>query len=118
MLGLAATAALLVMAFDASLAMAETTSLCDTDPGTGAHEVCPAGHLPSHVHKITKTKAKLLVGSIPYPSRHVHEATATGKKAKLLTTFLTVECDVLFLGLATPEGEWAERLKSQATSPI
>jgi len=74
MLGLAATAALMVMAFGASSAMAESTSLCSSDPGPGAHEVCPAGSLVTHVHEVTSSKAKLL------------------------TSFLTVECDVLFLG--------------------
>jgi hypothetical protein len=29
---------------------------------------------------------------------HVHETTLSGTKAKLLTSFLTVECDALFLG--------------------
>src|SRR6185436_7346086 len=66
MLGLAALAALMAMAFvGASSAMAEGTSL-STGDGSGCG------------------------------STHVHETSTS--KAKLLTTFLTVECDVLFLG--------------------
>ncbi len=69
MLGLAALAALMAMAFlGASSAMGETTALCASD---GAE--CLA---------IT----------------HVHETTLAGKKAVLKTSLLTVECDVLFLG--------------------
>jgi hypothetical protein len=56
-------------------AMAEPTALCDTDPGKGTTEVCPAGHLLTHVH----------------------EETLSGAKAKLLST-INVECKVLFLG--------------------
>jgi len=77
MFGLAALAALMAMAFvGASSAMAESTALCNVDPGTGATEVCPAGHLITSVHE-----------------------TSVGK-AKLLTSFLTIECDVLFSGTA------------------
>jgi hypothetical protein len=73
MIGLTALTALLAMAFvGASSAMAESTALCNEDPvGT---EVCPATHLLNSVHEES-------VG-----------------KAKLVTTFLTIECDVLFSG--------------------
>ena len=78
MLGLAALAALATMAFTgATTAMAEPTALCDIDPGTGALEVCPAGHL--------------LVA--------LHEANLPGSKVKLLFGIITVECDVLFQGV-------------------
>jgi hypothetical protein len=70
MFGLAALAALMAMAFvGASSAMAETTTLCESDPSVLA-ESCSI----SHVHETSVTKGKLLAGSI------------------------TVECDVLFLG--------------------
>jgi hypothetical protein len=54
----------------------ESTALCSEDPGTGVEEVCPKGKLITHVH----------------------ETTASGAKAKLLSSSLNVECDVLFLG--------------------
>jgi hypothetical protein len=81
MLGLAALAALMAMAFvGASSAMAsEPTSLCKEDPavgGTGLHAVCPADK----------------------QFTHVHDTTLTGKKATLLSSVINVECDVLFLG--------------------
>lgn len=50
--------------------MAETTALCDEDPGNG---VCPQGHYISHIHETTLAKAKLL------------------------SSLVTVECDVLLL---------------------
>jgi hypothetical protein len=50
MLGLVLTT-LMAMAFaSTSSAMAESTALCDTDPGKGAQEACPPGHLVTHVH--------------------------------------------------------------------
>jgi len=76
-LGLAALAAMMGMAFiGAGSAMAESTALCAEDAGE-----CPEGQLITHVH----------------------EATLAGKKAVLKTSFLTVECDVLFLGVALTE---------------
>ena len=78
MFGLAGLLVLTTMAFaGVSSAMAESTALCDQDPGNGAHEVCPASHLVAHVHEVT-------VG-----------------KMKILTNVLTVECDALFLGDVT-----------------
>jgi hypothetical protein len=75
-LGLAVTAALMAMAFvGAGSAMAESTALCSSDPGTGATAVCPSGNLLTHVH----------------------EETLSGAKAKLLSS-ITVECSVLLLG--------------------
>ena len=83
MLGLAALAALMAMAFvGASSAMAENTALCKVMAGAGEDENCTAGNLASHVH----------------------ETTLTGNLAKLLTNILTVECDVLFLGDVTSAG--------------
>jgi len=79
MFGLAAMAALMAMAFvGAGSAMAESTALCTTMPGSGAHEVCPAGNLVAHVH----------------------EANLEGNPAVLLSS-ATVKCDVLFLGDVT-----------------
>ncbi len=76
MFGLVAVAASIAMAFvGAGSAMAEPTALCESDPGEGAHEKCPAGKLVTHVHALT----------------------IAGKKAKLLTSAFKVECDVLFL---------------------
>jgi hypothetical protein len=73
MLGLAALAALMAMAFvGASSAMAESTSLCKTEesPCTGSNIIT-----------------------------HVHEVTASGAKAKILPLDKsTIECAVLFLG--------------------
>jgi hypothetical protein len=75
MFGLAALAALMAMAFvGSSSAMAEFTVLCSND-ASGSCSV------------IT----------------HLHETTLSGAKAKLLTSILTVECDVLFLGDTTTE---------------
>jgi hypothetical protein len=78
LIGLTALAALTAMALvGVSSAMAEgSTALCSADPvGT---EVCPAGNLVAHVHEES-------VG-----------------KAKLLSSSLNVECNVLFLGDASP----------------
>ena len=78
MFAIVALAALMVMALvGTSSALAETTALCNTDPGVGVHEVCPTDHSFAHVHEVTSSKSKLL------------------------TVFLTVECDVLFLGDVT-----------------
>jgi hypothetical protein len=70
MIGLAVLTALMAMAFvGATSAMAETTSLCTAD-----QKPCAAANQISHVHE-----------------------TSVGK-AKLLTSFDTTECNVLFLG--------------------
>lgn len=80
--GLAALMALMAMAvFDAPATMAESTALCLQDPGEGAKEECPEGERVSHVH----------------------EETLGGAKAKILSSSLNVECDVLFLGDASEE---------------
>jgi len=79
MLGLAALAALLAMAFvGVSSAMAEETTLCSNDAETQHQNPC------IHI-------------------KHVHETTLNGAKAKLLTSVVNVECDVLFLGDTTAE---------------
>jgi hypothetical protein len=66
-------------------AMAESTALCNIDPGTGAKEICPAGKLVTHLHA----------------------QTAIGNKAIILTNVGNVECDLLYLGevgpLASPQ---------------
>lgn len=67
--GVAAVAASMAMAIVSGSAMAESTALCTEDPGAEACSV-----LAEHAHTVS-------VG-----------------KAKLLTSVLTVECDVLFLG--------------------
>jgi GDSL-like Lipase/Acylhydrolase family len=83
MLGFAALATLMAMAFvGAGSAMAESTALCNEDPGTGAYEECPSGHSVTHVH----------------------ETTLSGAKAKLLSSFINVACDILFLGEAEELG--------------
>ncbi len=83
MLGLAVLVGMMAMAFvGARTAVAETTSLCDTDPGTGSQEACPEGDLVEHVH----------------------EETLSGAQATLLSNVLTVKCDVLFLGDVLGEG--------------
>jgi hypothetical protein len=72
MLGLAALAALMAMAFvGASSAMAESTSLCSVDESP-----CETANRISHVH----------------------ETTLSGGKATLLNSISNVLCDVLFLG--------------------
>jgi len=79
MLGLAALAALMAMAFvGASSAMAsDPTALCDLDPGTEAlGEVCPEEHIV----------------------KHVHEETLKGAPGTLLNSISNVLCTVLFLG--------------------
>jgi len=77
-LGLFVLATSAVMAFaSASTALAESTSLCDFDPGTGSAETCPEG-----THRVT----------------HIHEANLSGSKEKMVFSTGTVECDVLFLG--------------------
>jgi hypothetical protein len=77
MLGLAALAALMAMAFvGASSAMAESTALCKEDAVLLEGEVCPEAN---RVH-------------------HVHEATLTGAPGLLLSSIVEILCDVLFLG--------------------
>ena len=76
MLGLAALAALMAMAFaGAGSAIAEPTTLCEEDSEASCGKIS-----------------------------HVHETSVS--KAKLLSSIITVECDVLFLGdtggLASP----------------
>src|SRR5262249_4119350 len=84
MLGLAALAALLAMAFvGASSAMAESTALCSADIETEEEE--SAGSIKNEC-EVT----------------HVHE-TSVGK-GKLLSSSLNVECDVLFLGEVVATG--------------
>jgi hypothetical protein len=77
MFGLAAMTALMVIAFaGAGSAMANgSTALCKDDPGAGACDDIVT---------------------------HVHETTVS--KARLLSSFITVECDVLFLGDALNSG--------------
>jgi hypothetical protein len=73
MFGLAALAALMAMAFvGAGSAMAEETQLCKVDPGTTSPLKCPAGEATTEVHETSVTKAVLV------------------------TSVVTVECDVLF----------------------
>jgi hypothetical protein len=50
-LGLTAVIAFAVAITSTGSAMAESTALCDQDPGTGASAVCPPGHLLSHLHE-------------------------------------------------------------------
>lgn len=70
MFGLAALAALLALTFvGASSAMGSPTTLCSNDAVSICNEVT-----------------------------HVHTTTLAGAKAKLLTSVINVECDVLFLG--------------------
>jgi hypothetical protein len=77
MLGLAALAALMAMAFvGASSAMAESTALCKEDPINLPSEVCPEEKRISHVH----------------------EQTLSGSPGLLLSSVVEVLCDVLFLG--------------------
>src|SRR6185436_3049287 len=72
MFGLAGLAALMAMAFvGVSSAMAESTALCKEDQ---AASECPSEKRVTHIHEVS-------VG-----------------KAKLLTTLITVECNVTFLG--------------------
>jgi hypothetical protein len=83
MFGLAVLAALMAMAFvGASSAMAETTTLCTSDP------------------------ASLSRGG-GCGVEHVHETTLSGAQATLLSSSLTVKCDVLFLGDTLGEGSGA-----------
>jgi hypothetical protein len=80
MLGLAALAALMAMAFvGASSAMAESTELCGSDPGTGSTEACGKGGAQEAV-------------------THVHETTLSGAPESLLSSNVEILCDVLFLG--------------------
>lgn len=77
MLGLAALSALMALAFAGTgSASAETTALCTAD-----EEPCQEGNIVTHVH----------------------EATLSGVKAKFLSSSLSIECDVLFLGDALAE---------------
>ncbi len=81
MFGLAAIAALMAMAFiGASSAMATfDTALCEVDP-----------HEPEFGEKLDCPKEFLV--------KHVHEETLEGEQGVLLSSVLTVKCDVLFLG--------------------
>jgi hypothetical protein len=78
MLGLAAFAALMAMAFlGASSAMAGNTQLCSADESP-----CAAGNVIAHVH----------------------EQTATGAPATLLSSLGNITCTALFLGLTLGSG--------------
>jgi hypothetical protein len=93
-LGLATLTALTAMAFaGAGTAMAESTALCDEDPGTGQFEVCPVGHLVTQLH----------------------EVNLSGSKEKMLFGIITVECDVLFQGTATEELRTPQRFSGAYT---
>jgi hypothetical protein len=101
MLGLAALLSLMAMAFvDTSSAIAESTALCKKDAGAN---VCPEGQLITHVHEATSSsnKAKLLTALDSSLGQHVHEATSSGSKARLLSSVVSIECDALFLGEVT-----------------
>ena len=75
MLGLAALAVLMAMAFaGSSTAMAESTALCKLYVVGLPGEQCPTGELISHVHEVS-------VG-----------------KGVVLSSLVTIECEVLFLG--------------------
>jgi hypothetical protein len=77
MFGLAALTALMAMAFaGAGSAMAESTALCEDDPGDNIYAVCDDF------------------------IEHVHETTLASAQAKILSSVIDVECDVLFLGSA------------------
>ena len=62
----------------------DPTTLCDVDPGTGQHEVCPQGH------EVT----------------HVHSQSPKGREATILNSVGNVTCSVLLLattlGLGNP----------------
>lgn len=82
-LGLIVPAALVVMAFaGTSPATAEWTSLCEEDKAVFSGETY------------------VTTEECPLEKRigHVHEATLAGAKAKLLTSLINVECNVLYLG--------------------
>lgn len=79
---LAAFGAILVIALlGAPSAFAESTALCDVDPGTGPAEACPAGHLINTIH----------------------ETNLSGSKEKMTLGSFVVECDVLFQGQPSAE---------------
>jgi len=82
MLGLAALAALMAMAFiGSSSAMANNgTALCKEDP------------------LVEDVKEHLDLCAEAARVKHVHEETLEGAKGKLLSSVLNVECDALFLG--------------------
>ena len=95
MFGLAALAALMAMAFvGASSAMAESTELCSKDPGTGATAPCP-----------NETEAVI----------HVHEVSVG--KGVLLSSLVTIECEVLFLGDVEAAGA-PQKIKGNFTYPM
>jgi hypothetical protein len=73
------SAILITMLLGASSAFAESTALCNVDPGTGPTEVCPAGHLVTEIH----------------------EVNLSGSKEKMSFGLFVVECDVLFQGQTT-----------------
>ena len=78
MLGLTALAALMAMTFvGTGSAMAESTALCKEDAVLLSGEVCPEAKRISHVHEVS-------VG-----------------KGVLLSSLVTIECEVLFLGDVT-----------------
>jgi len=87
-------ALLTVAAFTgASPVMAESTALCDQTP-EGGFDFPGGTYLTGEAclekHRVT----------------HVHETTLEGAKAKLLTSILNVECDVLFLGDTALTEKW------------
>jgi len=85
MLGLAAIAAAMAMAFlGASSAMATNTALCKEDVLTKINEECPLAKRIHHVHAVS-----------------VSATGVQGLFAKLLTSIVNVECEALFLGDVT-----------------
>jgi hypothetical protein len=74
-------------------ASAESTALCKAD-----EQSCTEANRVFHVHETSVGKAKFLTSVNPNLIHHVHEVTLSGKKARLLTSIGTVECDALYLG--------------------
>ena len=81
MFGLAALAALMAMAFvGTTSAVAESTQLCDADPGNGSIANCLSGHAITSVHEESVGKVKLL-GSPRIECNVLFSSTSVGALA-------------------------------------
>jgi len=110
MLGLAALAALMAMAFvGASSAMAEPTQLCKEDVWL---EIEIENEETKELEKVK------IEDECKTPVSHVHETTLEGSKGTLLNSISDVLCDVLFLGDAAEHEVEGKKLILSLGNPL
>jgi hypothetical protein len=115
MFGLAALASLMAMAFvGAGSAMAESTALCNVDPGTGSTEACPAGHLVTHVHEVSSTPGLLLSSVVEIKCTVLF----LGDTASSLANPLVITGKFTYSGCQTASGSSCTVTETSASSTI